>query len=239
MKREEKEELYHFLETARCMIQGYGRQQPSPVTFTDDPERDETGTDTIESIAADVARCRLCPLHETRTCAVPGDGSPHPLVLVVGEGPGADEDRSGKPFVGKAGKLLDKMLAAIDLSREKNTFIANVVKCRPPGNRDPHPDTEVAQCLPYLDRQITVLRPTVILVLGRIALQNLVHTPDGIGKLHGQFLSYRSIPLMPTYHPSALLRDESLKRPAWEDLKKLRTWLDSPEPRTTQSFGTN
>lgn len=239
MKRDEKEELYHFLETARCMVNGYGRPRPSPVTFTDDPEMDEVCTDTVETIAAEVARCRLCPLHETRTCAVPGAGVPHPLVMVVGEGPGADEDQTGQPFVGKAGNLLDKMLAAIDLSRANNTFITNVVKCRPPGNRDPHPDSEVTPCIPYLDRQITVLQPTIILVLGRIALHNLVHTTDGIGKLHGQILSYRSIPLMPTYHPSALLRDETLKRPAWEDLKRLRSWLDSSDLRTTPSFGEN
>lgn len=237
MKRDEKETLYHFLETARCMINGYGRPEPAPVTFIDDPDPAEVHADTIESIASEIARCKLCPLCETRLCPVPGEGVAQPLVLVVGEGPGADEDSSGYPFVGRAGKLLDKMLSAIDLSREKNTFIANVVKCHPPGNRDPRADTEVACCLPYLDRQIDILRPAVILVLGRVALQNLLHTADGIGKLHGQFLTYRSIPLMPTYHPSALLRNEALKRPAWEDLKKLRSWLDSERPAATYSPG--
>lgn len=237
VKRDEKETLYNFLETARCMINGYGRPEPAPVTFTDDPDPTTIQADTIESIASEIARCRLCPLGETRTCPVPGEGVAHPLVLVVGEGPGVDEDNSGYPFVGRAGKLLDKMLAAIDLSRETNTFIANVVKCHPPGNRDPEADTEVSRCLPYLDRQIAVLQPAIILVLGRVALQNLLATAEGIGKLHGNFLSYGSIPLMPTYHPSALLRNESLKRPAWEDLKKLRAWLDSEQPDATQLSG--
>lgn len=237
VKRDEKETLYHLLETARCMVNGYGLPEPAPVTFTDDPDPVTVYADTIESIASEIARCRICPLGETRTCPVPGEGAAHPLVLVVGEGPGVDEDNSGYPFVGKAGKLLDKMLAAIDLSREKNVFIANVVKCHPPGNRDPNAETEVSRCLPYLDRQIAVLRPAIILVLGRIALQNLLNTAEGIGKLHGQFFSYRSIPLMPTYHPSALLRNETLKRPAWEDLKKLRAWLDSEGSATQYPSG--
>lgn len=224
MTRDDKELLYQLLETARCRLAGYGRPEPAPVTFIDDPD---TSSDTLESIAAEIAACRRCPLAETRNFTVPGEGVEHPLVLVVGEGPGADEDSSGHAFVGKAGKLLDKMLAAIDLSRDTNTFIANIVKCRPPGNRDPHPETEAAMCLPYLDRQIRLLDPAVILVLGRVALQNLMKTDSGIGKLHGTFLSYHGIPLMPTYHPSAILREESLKRPAWEDLKKLRAWLDS------------
>ncbi len=227
MTRDEKENLYQFLETARCSLAGYGRPEEPPVTFTDDPD---TSGDTLESIAAEIAACHRCPLAETRNFPVPGEGADRPLVLVIGEGPGADEDSTGHAFVGRAGKLLDKMLAAINLSRDTNTFIANIVKCRPPGNRDPHPEEEAARCLPYLDRQIDVLNPAVILVLGRVALQNLVKTTIGIGKMHGTFLSYRNIPLMPTYHPSALLRNESLKRPAWEDLKKLRAWLDSESP---------
>lgn len=206
------------------MINGYGRPQPAPVTFTDDPD---VRNESIASIDKEIALCKRCPLAETRTFTVPGEGVENPLVLVIGEGPGAEEDSTGHPFVGKAGQLLDKMLAAIDLSRETNTFITNMVKCRPPGNRDPDPEIEVACCRNYLDRQIQVLKPAVLLVLGRVALQNLVSTSDGIGKLHGTFLSYRNIPLMPTYHPSALLRDEALKRPAWEDLKKLRAWIDS------------
>jgi len=146
-------------------------------------------------------------------------------VLVVGEGPGADEDAQGRPFVGKAGQLLDKMLAAISLSRGTNCYIANVVKCRPPQNREPAPD-EAAACRPFLDAQISLIRPRAIIALGRTAAQNILSTSDGINKLRGRFFEYRGIPVLPTYHPSALLRDETLKRPAWEDLKRFRARLD-------------
>ncbi|MDR3343461.1 MAG: uracil-DNA glycosylase [Treponema sp.] len=182
------------------------------------------GADSLEMVAAAVRCCTGCPLHTTRTMAVPGEGVSHPLVLVIGEGPGADEDASGRPFVGKAGQLLDKMLAAIGLSREQHCFIANVVKCRPPGNRDPLPE-EVASCASFLTRQIRLLKPLVILGAGRVSTQTLLNTSEGIGKLRGGFTPYAGIPLLPTYHPSALLRDASLKRPAWEDLKLLRTKL--------------
>ncbi len=141
--------------------------------------------------------------------------------MVVGEGPGAEEDKQGMPFVGPAGQLLDKMLASIGLSREKNAFIANVVKCRPPMNRDPAPD-EQAACAPYLSRQIAVLRPRYILSAGRISTQALLGVREPVTRLRGRFHDFRGIPLLATYHPSALLRDESLKRPAWEDLKLLR-----------------
>jgi len=146
-------------------------------------------------------------------------------VLVVGEGPGADEDAQGRPFVGKAGQLLDKMLAAISLSRGTNCYIANVVKCRPPQNREPAPD-EAAACRPFLDAQISLIRPRAIIALGRTAAQNILSTSDGINKLRGRFFEYRGIPVLPTYHPSALLRDETLKRPAWEALKRFRARLD-------------
>ncbi len=161
-------------------------------------------------------------------------------MLVIGEGPGADEDAKGEPFVGKAGQLLDKMLAAINLSRHTNCFIANIVKCRPPNNRDPMPD-EADACRSFLDAQIGILKPKLILAVGRIAAQNLLNTTTGINKLRGQFFEYRGIPLLPTYHPSALLRNEDLKRPAWEDLKKFRTRLEEitglsfSAPQQTQS----
>ncbi len=145
-------------------------------------------------------------------------------MLVIGEGPGADEDAQGKPFVGRAGKLLDKMLAAIHLSRDTNCFIGNIVKCRPPQNRDPLPE-ETAACGSFLEAQIQLLRPHLILAVGRIAAQYLLDTTDGIGRLRGRFFDYGGIPLMPTYHPSALLRNEQLKRPAWEDLKTFRSRL--------------
>jgi DNA polymerase len=151
---------------------------------------------------------------------VPGEGVPNPLVLVVGEAPGADEDSSGRPFVGKAGQLLDKMLSSIALSREKNCFIANIVKCRPPQNRDPLPG-EVDACIHFLHKQISLLKPLVILSAGRVSTANLTGSNDGITRLRGIWKNYRNIPLLPTFHPSYLLRDETQKAFAWEDMKSL------------------
>lgn len=180
--------------------------------------------ETLDSIAEKISACQNCILAKTRKNTVPGEGVPNPAVLVIGEGPGADEDTQGRPFVGKAGQLLDKMLAAINLNRAKNCFIANIVKCRPPMNRDPSPE-ECLACSAFLQAQIRVLKPKMILALGRIALQKLQDTSIGITKLHGNFLDYNGIPFMATFHPSALLRDENLKRPAWDDLKKFRAKL--------------
>ena len=185
--------------------------------------------DSLELVAADVCGCTACKLSATRTNAVPGEGAPRPLVMVIGEGPGADEDATGRPFVGKAGQLLDKMLASIGLYRESNCYIANVIKCRPPGNRDPQPD-ETAACASFLARQIQLLQPRFILCAGRIAAQTLLNTSTPIGKLRGKFIDFKAgdtaIPFLPTYHPSALLRNEDLKRPAWEDLKLLRAAIE-------------
>jgi uracil-DNA glycosylase, family 4 len=186
---------------------------------------------SMESIAEAVRGCGACRLCQTRKNAVPGQGPDHPLAMVIGEGPGAEEDASGLPFVGPAGKLLDKMLSSIGLSREENCFIANVVKCRPPQNRDPAADEQEA-CLPYLRAQIALLRPAAILCVGRIAACALLGSSEGVGRLRGSWRELEGIPLLVTYHPSALLRDESLKRPAWEDLKLFRARLQSPgEPR--------
>ena len=183
-----------------------------------------------EGIAAAVKTCEACGLAATRKNTVPGEGADAPLVMVIGEGPGADEDLSGRPFVGKAGQLLDKMLASIGLSRDKNCFIANMVKCRPPGNRDPKPE-EITACFPFLEQQIALLRPRVILCTGRVAAQNLLKTGTGINALRGTFSEFcitetgETIPVLCTFHPSAILRDENLKRPAWEDLKLLKSKL--------------
>lgn len=181
-------------------------------------------TANLDSIAKKISACQNCILAKTRKNVVPGEGVPNPAVLVIGEGPGADEDAQGRPFVGKAGQLLDKMLAAINLDRGKNCFIANIVKCRPPMNRDPSPE-ECAACSAFLQAQIHVLKPKMILAVGRIALQKLLDTSIGITKMHGKILDYNGIPFMATFHPSALLRDESYKRPAWEDLKIFRAKL--------------
>ncbi len=192
---------------------------------------------TIESIAEKISVCSRCDLHKTRTNTVPGVGVKKPLVLVIGEGPGQEEDSQGLPFVGPAGQLLDKMLASIQLSRSTNCFIANIVKCRPPHNRDPLA-SETEACSSFLQAQIAILKPVMILAVGRIAAQNLLQTAEGIGRLHGKFYNYPlnatpttpTIPLMATYHPSALLRDATYKIPAWEDLKLFKQKLEELSP---------
>jgi DNA polymerase len=180
--------------------------------------------DSLEAIAGEVEACRACRLCEKRSRAVPGQGPSAPLAMVVGEAPGAEEDARGLPFVGPAGQLLDRMLASIGLDRGSNCFIANVVKCRPPMNRDPAPD-ERAACMGYLRRQIALLRPKAILCVGRIAAQALLGGAEGVGRMRGSWRDFEGLPLLVTYHPSALLRDDSYKRPAWEDLKKFRERL--------------
>jgi uracil-DNA glycosylase len=236
MDQTSREELYKDL-TLLSDWMGSGRRKPHPKPdFQEAPPAGKQAsaqiaaqTDaSLEPIEADVLRCEGCRLSAGRNHIVFGAGVPSPEVLVVGEGPGAEEDAQGVPFVGPAGKLLDKMLSAIDLDRTRNCYIANIVKCRPPMNRDPAPDEREA-CLPYLKRQIRVLKPRIILALGRTAIQSLLGTAEGIGKLRGRLLEFDGIPLLATYHPSALLRDETLKRPAWEDLKKLRAILDGKE----------
>lgn len=164
-----------------------------------------------------VASCTACDLHKTRTQGVVGVGDEKAEWLIIGEAPGADEDAQGEPFVGQAGKLLDAMLAAIDLKRGENVYIANVLKSRPPGNRNPEPD-EVAACMPYLERQIQLIQPKIILALGRFAVQSLLNTDEAIGKLRGRVHQYQGIPLIVTYHPAYLLRNLPDKAKAWEDL---------------------
>jgi uracil-DNA glycosylase family 4 len=176
-----------------------------------------------QALAEEVKTCRRCALHATRTQGVLGVGPLRADWMVIGEAPGAEEDRRGEPFVGAAGQLLDKMLAAIDLDRRTNVYIANVLKSRPPNNRDPKPE-EAAACLPYLVRQIALLRPKIMLAVGRIAAQNLLQTGASLGRLRGQVHRFGELntPLVVTYHPSYLLRTPSDKRKAWEDLKFAR-----------------
>ena len=180
---------------------------------------------TLTELYAKITRCTKCQLARTRNNVVPGEGVENPDVLVIGEGPGYDEDMSGRPFVGKAGILLDKMLAAIELDRNKNCYIANIVKCRPPNNRDPEPD-EQSTCFEFLQAQIHILKPKMILCMGRISGHKMLDTQEPLNKLRGQIFDYNGIPLMVTYHPSALLRDQSLKAPAWQDLKAFKKKLD-------------
>lgn len=170
-----------------------------------------------ETLRQAVLTCTRCDLHRTRTQGVFGVGDPHAEWLIVGEAPGAEEDKQGEPFVGQAGRLLDAMLASIGLKRGENVYIANVLKSRPPKNRDPSPQ-EVAACLPYLERQIDLIQPRLILALGRFAAQSLLVTDTAIGRLRGQVHRYRGVPLIVTYHPAYLLRNPADKARAWEDL---------------------
>jgi DNA polymerase len=224
MTAEEKAGVARFIDLASDKERGGYFQGEREYLFQDDLDA-AAGIDKIAAVVRDCKACRLC---ETRKNAVPGEGAQSPLVMVIGEAPGADEDSSGRPFVGKAGQLLDKMLAAINLSRESNCYIANIIKCRPPGNRDPQPD-EIAACAGFLESQIEALKPRFILCAGRISSQALLHSAEPVGKLRGRFMDYMikgmTIPLIATYHPSALLRNEELKRPAWDDLKMLRAAL--------------
>lgn len=179
---------------------------------------------TWDALRAEVRACQKCPLHTSRTQGVFGVGSQTAQWLVVGEAPGAEEDRRGEPFVGRAGHLLDAMLKAIGLSRDSNVYIANVLKSRPPGNRDPKPE-EVAACMPFLLRQIELLRPRLMLAVGRIAAQTLLATDAPLGRLRGKVHHFGDLntPLIVTYHPAYLLRTPADKRKAWEDLKFARS----------------
>jgi DNA polymerase len=181
--------------------------------------------DSLETLASHVATCTRCPLYSTATNPVPGEGNPNADFMCVGEAPGATEDQTGRPFVGAAGQLLTKILAAIEFRRE-DVYICNVLKHRPPGNRNPLPD-EVKACSPYLIRQIELIRPKVILALGTFAAQTLLNTTLSIGKLRGQVHRYYGVPLVVTYHPAALLRNPGWKRPTWEDVQLARRILDS------------
>ena len=193
------------------------------------PERELFGgpigsADTLEAIVELVHRCTRCPLYATATQGVPGEGSAQARLMCVGEAPGANEDATGRPFVGQAGQLLTKILAAINLTREE-VFIANVLKHRPPGNRNPRPE-EVEACRPYLVRQIELIRPEVIVAFGTFAAQTLLETKLPIGKLRGAVHRYHGVPLIVTYHPAALLRNPAWKRPTWEDVQLARRLLD-------------
>ncbi len=188
---------------------------------------------SLAELGAAVAQCRRCILAQTRQNAVFGEGDPQAKLMFIGEGPGADEDRLGRPFVGKAGQLLDKMIAAMQFAREE-VYIANVVKCRPPGNRVPSPD-EAACCIGYLRKQIEIIKPEVIVLLGATAVTFLLGPLGGITKLRGRWLAYEGIPVMPTFHPAYLLRQESAKREAWLDLQSVMKVFGKTPPSRNRS----
>jgi uracil-DNA glycosylase family 4 len=180
--------------------------------------------ETFADIHNDIGECLRCPLYKSRTKIVHSEGNAKARLMFVGEAPGADEDASGRPFVGRAGQLLNKIIEAIGMKRE-DVFIGNVNRCRPPQNRTPTHE-EAVTCKPFLLREIAILRPDVIVVLGNTAMKNLLDTKEGITKLRGQFMDYKGIKVMPTFHPAYLLRDPSKKRETWEDMKKVREYLN-------------
>ena len=191
--------------------------------------------ENLGKVREEAMQCTKCALAQTRRHVVFGEGNLQAKLMFVGEGPGATEDETGRPFVGPAGQLLDKMLAAIDLKRE-DVYIANIVKCRPPGNADPRPEY-AEQCIGYLREQVRFIHPRVLVLLGRIAVQNLLKIQSGIGRIHGQVYERKGFLFVPTYHPSALLRNPELKRAAWEDFKIIRRLLEETNAGQTGTTG--
>ncbi|MGH7675758.1 MAG: uracil-DNA glycosylase [Gemmatimonadales bacterium] len=200
---------------------GLSFDAPSGDLFTEDPIQAAPTLDAVATLVAACTRCRLC---EGRANTVPGEGPADARLVVVGEGPGRTEDETGRPFVGRAGELLTKILAAIDFPRDR-VFICNVVKCRPPENRVPLYD-EIQACVPYLFRQLELIKPTVILAMGGAAAQTLLNTKQSLGALRNQVHRFRGIPVIVTYHPAALLRNPNWKRPTWDDVRIARRLLD-------------
>lgn len=214
------------------------RSEPHPVKEPEESNQEkpariqtpdsESPEARLEKIAGQVSVCTKCVLHQTRNKTVPGQGSVSPEIMFVGEAPGFDEDRQGLAFVGRAGKLLTKMIEAMGYTRDE-VFIGNIIKCRPPDNRKPMAD-EMETCMPYLSEQISILQPKVIIALGATAVQGLFQTKTGISKLRGQWMSFEDIDVMPTYHPAYLLRNPAAKKDVWEDLQEVLRHLGRPVP---------
>ncbi len=214
--------LRHYLEEEkRSGLEGWPRRSSLlPPKTSPQSQAAPLSSMTLEAVRQELGDCRRCKLHSTRTQIVFGSGHPQAKLVFVGEGPGRDEDLQGQPFVGLAGQLLTKIIQAIQLSRQE-VYIANIIKCRPPGNRSPEPD-EIGACEPFLIKQLEVIQPKLICALGTFAAQTLLKTEEKISLLRGRFHQYQGIPLMPTYHPAFLLRNPNHKRDVWEDMKKIK-----------------
>lgn len=205
------------------------RPAPQPLPTARVAPAPARGADALQALRAEIGDCRRCRLCESRTNLVFGVGNPRAEIVFVGEGPGADEDRQGEPFVGKAGQLLTRMIEAMGYRRDE-VYICNVVKCRPPGNRSPQPD-EIAACEPFLQRQIEAVGPKAIIALGKFAAQTLLRTQAPITRLRGQWHEVWGVPLMPTFHPAYLLRSPQEKGRAWADLQAVLARLGRQPPR--------
>ncbi len=206
--------------------QTHQKQEHSPASTTANKSPLDIPHMDWEVLSSSVKHCTACPLSQTRTQSVFGVGDKNADWMIIGEGPGAREDEIGEPFVGQAGKLLDNMLAAIGLNRSNQVYITNIVKCRPPNNRNPSVK-ESNECIPYLDRQIALIQPKLIIALGRIVAQNLLNTDNSISSLRGRLHKYASTPLIVTYHPAYLLRALPEKSKAWEDLCFAKATMES------------
>jgi uracil-DNA glycosylase family 4 len=215
-----KEDTHRELRQIVAQVKGHLKyqQEMGIITLLSQGKRKERLT--LDAIRGKIGDCTRCRLHEGRNHLVFGAGDPHAALVFVGEGPGREEDLQGKPFVGRAGELLTRIIEAIDLTREE-VYIANIVKCRPPQNRDPRPD-EIQTCLPFLLKQLEAIKPRIICALGTFAAQTLLETEEKISSLRGRFHAYKGTKLMPTYHPAFLLRNPHFKRAVWEDMKQIR-----------------
>jgi uracil-DNA glycosylase family 4 len=219
--------LRHYLEDERNVgLEGWPRaSSPAGAKPLSGPTMGRSPSPySLEAVRSELGDCRRCKLHPYRTQIVFGTGSSQAKLVFVGEAPGRDEDLQGEPFVGQAGQLLNKIIQAIQLRREE-VYIANIIKCRPPQNRNPEPD-EIAACEPFLIKQLQVIRPRIICALGSFAAQTLLKTEEKISSLRGNFHEYQGILLMPTYHPAFLLRNPGRKREVWEDMKKIKKEYD-------------
>ena len=244
MKALEKELIYNLLKTASDNYYGYSSPDftEKPVFSDDIPSNNfnsnsDTRNITLDSLNQKILGCSKCSLSKQKTNIIPGQGVSNPEVLVLGENPSEEDDQLGQPFTGEAGKLLDKMLAAIQLGRNCNCYLSNTVKCHPPYNREADKN-ERESCKSYLDAQIHLLKPKMILALGKTVLSTILNINEdfSLNKYRGQILNYNNIPLVVTYHPNALLRNIEFKKPAWEDLKFFRTKLLELSPDYAKDF---
>jgi len=199
------------------LMKGWSREETEPRW---------DGAPSLSALEKEMASCTRCELHSTRTNLVYGEGSPSSRLMFIGEGPGRDEDVSGRPFVGRAGKLLTKIIEAMGLKRD-DVYITNIVKCRPPGNRNPDLD-EISECLPFLEKQVEMIHPEIICTLGVVATQTITGTRRGIGATRGRVHDYKGINVIPTFHPAACLRFPANKKLVWEDIKEVMRFLDLP-----------